>query len=129
MSFVLPRRAALLGAAATLAAPLAAPGAIAQERPIRIGEINSYSAQPAFLTPYRNAWTMAQDEVNAAGGVNGRRIETVFRDDAGKPEDAVRLYRPPEELIVWHHGTRVDLPDPFYALDWLLCEGGSEPRD
>jgi branched-chain amino acid transport system substrate-binding protein len=86
MTFALPRRTALLGAAATLAAP----PVLAQEGPIRIGEINSYSAQPAFLTPYRNAWAMAQEEVNAAGGINGRRIETVFRDDAGKPEDAVR---------------------------------------
>ena len=59
--------------------------------PIRIGEINSYTAQPAFLQPYRNAWTLAQEQVNAAGGINGRPIETVFRDDAGRPEDAVRL--------------------------------------
>lgn len=86
MTLALPRRATLLGAAATLAAP----AVHAQEGPIRIGEINSYSAQPAFLTPYRNAWMMAQDEVNAAGGINGRRIETVFRDDGGRPEDAVR---------------------------------------
>ncbi|WP_206934212.1 ABC transporter substrate-binding protein [Roseococcus thiosulfatophilus] len=86
MTIALPRRAALLGAAATLATP----AVHAQEGPIRIGEINSYSAQPAFLTPYRNAWMMAQDEVNAAGGINGRRIETVFRDDGGRPEDAVR---------------------------------------
>ncbi|MCK8785326.1 ABC transporter substrate-binding protein [Roseomonas sp. NAR14] len=58
--------------------------------PIRIGEINSYSSQPAFLQPYRNGWNMALDEVNAAGGIGGRRLETVFRDDNGKPEDAVR---------------------------------------
>jgi branched-chain amino acid transport system substrate-binding protein len=86
MTLALPRRAALLGAAASLAAP----AVHAQEGPIRIGEINSYSTQPAFLVPYRNAWIMAQEEVNAAGGVNGRRIETVFRDDGGRPEDAVR---------------------------------------
>lgn len=77
-------------AAAVLASPLGAPAVHAQEGPIRIGEINSYSAQPAFLIPYRNAWMMAQDEVNAAGGINGRRIETVFRDDGGRPEDAIR---------------------------------------
>ncbi|MDB5416416.1 MAG: periplasmic binding domain protein [Rubritepida sp.] len=86
MTFALPRRTALIGAAAALSAP----AAVAQEGPIRIGEINSYSAQPAFLAAYRNAWAMAQDEANAAGGINGRRIETVFRDDAGRPEDAVR---------------------------------------
>lgn len=59
--------------------------------PIRIGEINSYTAQPAFLQPYRNAWILAQEQVNVAGGINGRPIETIFRDDGGKPEDAVRM--------------------------------------
>ncbi|MEN0076548.1 MAG: ABC transporter substrate-binding protein [Paracraurococcus sp.] len=63
----------------------------AQAGPIRIGEINSYTAQPAFLLPYRNGWTLALEQVNAAGGINGRRLETVHRDDGGKPEDAVRL--------------------------------------
>lgn len=81
------RRPLLAGAAL-----LAAPGVLrAQNDPIRIGEINSYTAQPAFLIPYRNAWIMAVEAVNTAGGINGRRVETIFRDDAGKPEDAVRL--------------------------------------
>ena len=58
--------------------------------PIRIGEINSYTAQPAFLKPYRQGWELALEQVNAAGGVLGRKIETIFRDDGGKPEDSVR---------------------------------------
>ncbi len=70
---------------------LAAPAiAHAQAEAIRIGEINSYTSQPAFLAPYRNGWALALDAVNAAGGINGRRLETIFRDDAGRPEDAVR---------------------------------------
>lgn len=53
--------------------------------PVRIGEINSYSAIPAFTVPYRNGWKLAQDEINAAGGVlGGRRIEVLSRDDGGK---------------------------------------------
>ena len=47
------------------------PWARAIAAPIRIGEINSYTAQPAFLQPYRNGWTLALEQVNAAGGVNG----------------------------------------------------------
>lgn len=83
------RRHLLAGAAF---GTLAAPGILrAQTDAIRIGEINSYSAQPAFLQPYRNGWILAQEQVNAAGGINGRRLETVFRDDGGRPEDAVRL--------------------------------------
>jgi branched-chain amino acid transport system substrate-binding protein len=84
-------RRTVLGGLAGGAAVLAKPALVrAQGEPIRIGEINSYSAQPAFLQPYRNAWTMALEEINAAGGVNGRKLETIHRDDAGKPEDAVR---------------------------------------
>ena len=83
----LPRRV-LLGAVATGATLRPAR---AQSGPIRIGEINSYTAQPAFLGPYRNGWLLAQERINAAGGVLGRPLETLFRDDAGKPEDAVRL--------------------------------------
>jgi branched-chain amino acid transport system substrate-binding protein len=83
------RRSVLAGAAAALAAPaiVRAQGAA----PIRIGEINSYSAIPSFTLPYRNGWQLAVEEVNAAGGVLGRRLEVISRDDAGKPPDAIRL--------------------------------------
>ncbi len=83
-------RRQLMAGVGTLA--LAAPWiARAQSNVIRIGEINSYTAQPAFLLPYRNAWILAQEQVNAAGGIDGRKIETIFRDDGGRPEDAVRI--------------------------------------
>ena len=39
----------------------AALGASAQQT-IKIGEINSYKAQPAFLGPYKNGWNLALDE-------------------------------------------------------------------
>jgi branched-chain amino acid transport system substrate-binding protein len=86
---MIDRRAFVAG---TAVATLGAPALLrAQNAPIRIGEINSYTAQPAFLNPYRNGWNLALDQVNAAGGVLGRKLETIFRDDAGKPEDSVRL--------------------------------------
>ncbi len=59
--------------------------------PIRIGDINSYSAIPAFTIPYRNGATLALEEINADGGVLGRPLELVSRDDNGKPEDALRV--------------------------------------
>ena len=65
--------------------------AIAVVRAIRIGEINSYSTIPQFTLPYRMGWQLAVDEANAAGGLLGRRVEVISRDDAGKPEDAIRL--------------------------------------
>jgi len=83
------RRGLLAGA--TALATLGAPAILrAQSAAIRIGEVNSYTAQPAFLKPYRQGWDLALEKVNAQGGVLGRKLETVFRDDGGKPEDAVR---------------------------------------
>ena len=58
---------------------------------IKIGEINSYKAQPAFLGPYKNGWNMALDEVNAAGGIDGKKLEVISRDDNGNPGDTVRV--------------------------------------
>ncbi|MCP5979002.1 ABC transporter substrate-binding protein, partial [Klebsiella pneumoniae] len=39
--------------------------------------------------PYRKGWQLAVEEVNAAGGVLGRKIAVLSKDDAGKPADAV----------------------------------------
>jgi branched-chain amino acid transport system substrate-binding protein len=80
------------GLAATLAmtAPAHAQGVI------KIGELNSYKAQPAFLEPYKKGMELAVEEINAAGGVNGKKIELITRDDNANPGDAVRVA---EELI------------------------------
>ena len=56
---------------------------------VKIGEINSYSALPAFTEPYRKGWQLAVEEINAHGGVNGDTLVVVSRDDAGKPADAI----------------------------------------
>jgi len=66
-------------------------GSAAAQDAIRIGEINSYKAQPAFLEPYRNGWQLALEQVNAAGGVLGKKLEVISRDDNGNPGDSVRL--------------------------------------
>ncbi|MGG1948216.1 ABC transporter substrate-binding protein [Trinickia sp. NRRL B-1857] len=81
--------------AALLAGLVLACSAFAQST-IKIGEINSYKAQPAFLEPYRQGWQMALDEVNASGGVLGKKLEVVSRDDGGNPSDSVRVA---EELV------------------------------
>ena len=55
---------------------------------IKIGEINSYSLLPAFTEPYRKGWQLAVEEINAAGGVNGKKLVVISKDDGGKPADA-----------------------------------------
>jgi branched-chain amino acid transport system substrate-binding protein len=69
---------------------VASVAAFAQIKPIKIGEINSYSNIPQFTTPYKQGWQLAVEEINAAGGLLGRSVEVVSRDDAGKPEEALK---------------------------------------
>lgn len=81
---------ALLMVTATLA-----PFASAAET-IKLGELNSYKVFPAFLDAYKKGMELAVDEVNRGGGVLGRQLELITRDDTGSPGDAVRVA---EELI------------------------------
>jgi len=70
---------------------LLATAALAQaQTPIKIGEINSYSAIPQFTQPYKQGWQLAVEQINAQGGLLGRKVEVIARDDAGKPEEALR---------------------------------------
>ena len=91
---MLTRHRLLAGAAALAALSSAAP-AWAQDT-IKIGEINSYKIFSAFLDPYKKGMELAVAETNAAGGVLGKKIEVVSRDDNGNPADAVRVG---EELL------------------------------
>jgi len=84
------RLAAAGAAIALVATPAAAQGTI------KIGELNSYKAQPAFLDPYKKGWEMAVEEINAKGGVLGKKLEVISRDDGANPGDAVRIA---DELI------------------------------
>lgn len=79
-----------LALAAVLPFPASAQGTI------KLGELNSYKVFPAFLEPYKKGIELAVEQANAAGGVFGRRLEVVSRDDNGNPGDAVRVA---EELL------------------------------
>jgi branched-chain amino acid transport system substrate-binding protein len=72
-------------------------GSSVSAQPIKIGELNSYKVFAAFLEPYKKGMELAVQEINAGGGVIGRKLELVVRDDGGTPGDAVRVA---EELIV-----------------------------
>src|SRR5262245_52101729 len=89
----------LAGACVAIAAmaALAMGAAPSSAQDVRIGELNSYSRMAAFAVPYRNGMQLAQDEINAKGGVmGGKKMDIVFRDDGGTPGDAVRVA---EELL------------------------------
>jgi branched-chain amino acid transport system substrate-binding protein len=72
--------------------------AAAQGKPIRIGEINSYSGLATVYTfPYKEGLEMAVKEINDKGGVLGRPLEFIFRDDKLRPDEAVKAAR---ELVL-----------------------------
>ncbi len=74
-----------------------APLAFAQEgEPIKIGEINHYKRMAAFAEPYKKGIELALEEINAEGGVLGRPLEFIFRDDQGDPGEAIKIA---EELM------------------------------
>src|SRR5215204_3953177 len=74
-----------------LAGAVASFATAASAQTIKIGELNSYKSQPAFLAPYTQGSALAAEEINAKGGVLGRKIEVISRDDGANPGDAVRV--------------------------------------
>ncbi len=77
-----------------LAVSLATPAM--EQQTIKIGELNSYKAVPAFLDPYKKGMDLAIEEINAKGGVLGKKLEVISRDDGANPGEAVRVA---EELV------------------------------
>jgi branched-chain amino acid transport system substrate-binding protein len=56
---------------------------------IKIGEVGSMTGSEAtFGTSTHNGIVLAIKEVNAAGGIKGRKVELISLDDQGKPEEA-----------------------------------------
>lgn len=69
----------------------------AEKASIKVGFVAQLTGVQAELgVQERNGVQMAVEEINAAGGVDGRPIELVVRDDLGKPEGAQTANR---ELI------------------------------
>jgi branched-chain amino acid transport system substrate-binding protein len=59
-------------------------------KPIKIGAIFSVTGPAAYLgSPEAKTAQMLLDKINAAGGVNGRKLELVIKDSGGTPEKAV----------------------------------------
>jgi branched-chain amino acid transport system substrate-binding protein len=86
------RRQILAGSAAgaaSLASGLARP-AIAASEPIRIGFLPALTGPSSSTGIAINRGTeLAVNEINAAGGINGRRIELIVRDTQSDPTKAV----------------------------------------
>ena len=78
-----PPRLALFAAALALAA--------CQKAPIKVGGAFGLSGRHYDLgVSGRNGATLAVEDLNAAGGIGGRRLELLVRDDQQEPEAACR---------------------------------------
>ena len=102
----LTRRTALTGTAATmLASPLAAP-AIAASDPIKVGFLPALTGPSSSTGVAIDRGTrLAIDEINAAGGINGRKMELISRDTQSDPTKAVNgsteLARREKVNVIW----------------------------
>ena len=86
----------LITTVAALATALVAGSAAMAADSIKIGDINHFKRLAAFAEPYRQGIELAAKQINDAGGVLGRPLEFIHRDDDGKPGDAVKIA---EELM------------------------------
>ena len=106
-----------------MAAALLSACAAADAGPIRIGVAGSFS-DPIGL-PMKLAAELAAEEINAAGGIGGRRLELVTRDDYADPDSAVfvanDLYHSDVAAVVGHLFSGTTLAaSPVY-------NGGNDP--
>jgi branched-chain amino acid transport system substrate-binding protein len=94
-----PRRGVLLAIAA-----LAAGCHRTSDEVVRIGVAGSFS--DPIGVPMRQAAELAAEEINARGGINGKRLELVIRDDFSDPDSAVfvasDLYNSGVSAVVGH---------------------------
>ena len=77
---------------------IALPGSAPAQAPIKIGLIDTYTGPPTtFTNDVRDAFKLAIDEINAKGGVVGRKIEFTTRDDKFKVDLALSMAK---ELVM-----------------------------
>jgi len=67
-------------------------GPVPDRSPIKIGYLGDLSGPTFdFGQSAKNGMLLAADQINQAGGINGRKIDVVIEDDQGSPELAASL--------------------------------------
>ncbi len=85
------RPLARLAAAALVAC---ASAGTAHAADIRIGVAEALTGGAAqYGIAIRNGFTLAADEINAAGGIDGNKIVLVVEDEQGKKEEAINVFK------------------------------------
>src|SRR5262245_66119441 len=95
------RRSILAALAIVLCGALLVPFGAEAQKPIKVGFPMIMSGPGAlFGEPASKGAQMFVDEINAKGGVLGRKLELLIRDTKGNADEAVRVSR---ELILKEH--------------------------
>ncbi len=77
---------------------------IAADKPVKIGFAYIMSGPFATYGQFaKQGAELAIDEINQAGGINGRKVEALFEDDAGKPDVGIRVIR----KLVYENGVDI----------------------
>ncbi len=122
MTKALKRRHLLLSVATLV---LGAGVASAQECPIKIGGLAPLSAPGTVVggEAMRDAMMIAQDDINAAGGVLGCDIEVVIGDSEGLPERAVAI----TERLITQDGV-VAIGGGYHSSVGVAAKGVADAR-
>ncbi|MEO7128164.1 MAG: ABC transporter substrate-binding protein, partial [Rhodoferax sp.] len=61
---------------------------------VKLGVAEALSGGAAqYGVSIRNGFQLAADEINAAGGVNGDKLQLVIEDEQGKKEEAINVFK------------------------------------
>ncbi len=83
----------IVGALCSLVVALVV-GATAQAAEVRLGVAAALTGPVAkYGVPIRNGFTLAAEEVNAKGGVNGHLLVLVVEDEQAKKEEAINVFK------------------------------------
>jgi branched-chain amino acid transport system substrate-binding protein len=68
-------------------------GGSRESNAVRIGAIDPLTGPfAAYGEPVRDGMLMAVDEINATGGISGRKLELILEDDGGDPKNSVNAF-------------------------------------
>ena len=122
---------------ALLAPSCSPPNGGPDRSPIRIGYYGDLSGPTFnFGESAKNGVLMAADEINQAGGINGRKIDVVIEDDQGKPGLAAasigKLVQGSKVIAVIAGGTsnnsRAAAPEAQVAKVPLIAPSSTDPQ-
>ncbi|MBM4264190.1 MAG: ABC transporter substrate-binding protein [Deltaproteobacteria bacterium] len=61
---------------------------------IKLGAAEALTGNAAqYGLPIRKGFELAMGEINAAGGINGRKLELIIEDEQGKKEEAINVFK------------------------------------